>query len=233
MSVAEVVLLVAAGVVGGLTGSIAGLASLATYPALLAIGLPPVTANVTNTVALVGSSAGSITGSRPELKGQRQRLTPMIAAGVSGGVVGAALLLALPGDSFELVVPVFVALGGVAMLARRRIVAEATVGATPTHHQRRLLGALFAVGIYAGYFGAAAGVIVLALLLHVTNDSLPRANAFKNVVLGAAKRGSPHSGSSCSARCSGVRPCRWPPGCSSAVASARSWCAALRSVHYG
>ena len=144
------------------------------------------TANVTNTVALVASSVGSITGSRPELEGQGRRLRPMIAAGVAGGVVGATLLLVLPGDSFELVVPVFVAFGGVAMLARRRIVGEAATTVAPTGHDGRLLAALFAVGIYAGYFGAAAGVIVLAVLLHVTTDSLPRANAFKNVVLGAA-----------------------------------------------
>ena len=186
MSAAEAAFLVVAGVAGGLSGSIAGLASLATYPALLAIGLPPVTANVTNTVALVGSSVGSITGSRPELRGQRQRRVPMIGAGVAGGLVGGSLLLALPGDSFEKVVPWFVAFAAVAMLARRRIVADAEAASATTGHDRRVLGALFAVGIYGGYFGAGAGVIILAVLLRLTSDPLPRANAFKNVVLGAA-----------------------------------------------
>ena len=189
MSVGQAVLLLLAGVVGGLSGSIAGLASLVTYPALLAIGLPPVTANVTNTVALVGSSVGSVSGSRPELRGQRARLAPMVAAGVAGGALGGALLLALPGDSFEKVVPLFVAFAAVAMLARRRIVEEAIVADAPPDapgHDRRLLAAMFAVGIYGGYFGAGAGVIILAVLLWLNDDPLPRANAFKNVVLGAA-----------------------------------------------
>lgn len=186
MSVAEVIFLVVAGVAGGLSGSIAGLASLVTYPALLAIGLAPVTANVTNTVALVGSSVGSISGSRPELRGQRQRLAPMVAAGVAGGLLGGTLLLVLPGEVFEKIVPWFVALAAVAMLGRRRIVAEALHADAPVRHDRRVLLAMFLVGIYGGYFGAGAGVIILAVLLRTTSDPLPRANAFKNVVLGAA-----------------------------------------------
>ncbi len=186
MSALDVAFLFVAGIAGGLSGSIAGLASLVTYPALLALGLAPVTANVTNTVALVGSSVGSVSASRPELQGQRPRLVPMIAAGVAGGLVGGTLLLTLPGDSFEKVVPWFVAFAAVAMLARRRIVADAEAASHPTGHDRRLLATLFAVGIYGGYFGAGAGVIILAVLLRLTSDPLPRANAFKNVVLGAA-----------------------------------------------
>lgn len=186
MSLGEVVFLVLAGVAGGLSGSIAGLASLASYPALLAIGLAPVTANVTNTVALVGSSIGSISGSRPELRGQRARLVPMVAAGVAGGLLGGVLLLALPGESFEKVVPFFVAAAAMAMLARRRIVEDALAAPHPSGHDRRVLAAMFAVGIYGGYFGAGAGVIILAVLLRTTSDPLPRANALKNVVLGAA-----------------------------------------------
>ena len=189
MSLGEVVFLVVAGVAGGLSGSIAGLASLVTYPALLALGLAPVTANVTNTVALVGSSVGSVSGSRPELRGQRARLVPMVASGVAGGLLGGALLLALPGDSFEKVVPFFVAFAAVAMLFRRRIVEEALVAEAHVDvpgHDRRVLAAMFTVGIYGGYFGAGAGVIILAVLLWLNDDALPRANAFKNVVLGSA-----------------------------------------------
>ncbi len=85
--------LAAAGVAGGLTGSIAGLASVATYPALLLVGLPPVTANVTNTVALVFNGIGSVWGSRPELKGQGPWLKRILPAAAVGGAVGAALLL--------------------------------------------------------------------------------------------------------------------------------------------
>ena len=91
MSALEFALLVLAGIGAGLTGSIAGLASLVSYPALLATGIPPVTANVTNTVALVLNSVGSVSASRPELRGQGRRLLPLAAAALLGGVVGAVL----------------------------------------------------------------------------------------------------------------------------------------------
>src|SRR4051794_25160537 len=105
MTSGEVVMLVVAGVAGGLFGSIAGLASIATYPALLAVGLAPVTANVTNTVALVCSSTGSIVGSKPELVGQGPRVRRLGVAAVIGGATGGVLLLVTPADSFERIVP--------------------------------------------------------------------------------------------------------------------------------
>ncbi len=184
MSVGRVLILLAAGVGGGLTGSIAGLASLATYPALLALGLAPVTANVTNTVSLVFSSTGAISGSRPELRGQRTRLRPLAVAGLLGGAVGGALLLVTPEGSFELVVPWLGALGALVMLLRRRLVHDP--GAEPGDHGRVVVVGTGLIGVYGGYFGAGAGVLLLALLLHGTDESLPRANAFKNVVLGVA-----------------------------------------------
>ena len=112
MSVADVILLVAAGVGAGLTGSTAGLASLFSYPALLAVGLAPITANVTNSVALIFSSIGSVAGSRPELAGQSRRVRPLAWAALAGGTVGAILLLATPSESFEKIVP-FLLAGGV------------------------------------------------------------------------------------------------------------------------
>ena len=186
MSAGDVVLLVLAGIAGGLSGSIAGLASVATYPALLAVGLPPVTANVTNTVALVCSSVGSVLGSRPELVGQRARVRQLAVAGAVGGATGAALLLVTPAESFEKVVPWLIAAASIAMLARRRIVDAA---AADTHHHRAGRGTLLAVGavsVYGGYFGAGAGVMMLALFLWMSHDTLPRSNAVKNVVLGVA-----------------------------------------------
>src|SRR6478672_11511904 len=97
-------LLFVAGIAGGLTGSIAGLASVATYPALLAVGLPPLTANMTNTVALVFNGVGSAWGSRPELVGQGRFIARMAPVTVAGGAVGAALLLTTPAGAFEKVV---------------------------------------------------------------------------------------------------------------------------------
>ena len=91
--------LILAGFGGGLVGSVAGLASLVSYPALLAVGLPPVTANVSNTVALVFSSVGSVWGSRPELRGQRARVRHLGYVAIAGGTTGAVLLLATPSSA--------------------------------------------------------------------------------------------------------------------------------------
>jgi len=185
VTVGRFVLLLLAGVGGGLTGSVAGLASLVSYPSLLAIGLPPVTANVTNTVSLVFSSLGSISASRPELVGQRHRVLVLGAAGVVGGALGGALLLATPAESFERAVPVLIGLASIAILVRRKLVDEAQPQ-VPHRAGPGLALAVGAVGIYGGYFGAGAGVMLLALLLYVTGEPLPRCNAAKNVVLGVA-----------------------------------------------
>ena len=120
MSAVEAIGLIFAGIGGGLTGSVAGLASLVTYPSLLAIGLPPVTANVTNTVALLFSSVGSVSASRPELVGQRRHVQRLAVAGVTGGALGGALVLLTPGDSFEKAVPWLIGLASLAILIRRR-----------------------------------------------------------------------------------------------------------------
>ncbi len=177
-------LLVLAGVGGGLTGSVAGLASIVTYPALLALGLTPKVANVTNTVSLVFSTAGSMSGSRPELRGQRARARQLAPAGALGGAAGGALLLLTPAGSFEAVVPWLVAVGSVAMLVRGRL--ARTRSSTARTDPRVLMALTALVGVYGGYFGAGAGVMLLALFLHGTGESLPRANAMKNLVLGTA-----------------------------------------------
>jgi uncharacterized membrane protein YfcA len=183
--------LVLAGVGAGLTGSIAGLASLISYPALLAIGIPPVTANITNTVALVTAGIGSVSASRPELTGQGRRLIPLTVAAVLGGVAGAALLLLTPSDAFERIVPWLIGGAALAILiapAPRELAAEvAQVHAgRPSRDQWWLPGAVFLICIYGGYFGAAAGVLMLATILLSTGEGLPRSNALRNVILGVA-----------------------------------------------
>lgn len=188
VTVLEYALLTVAGVAGGLIGSVAGLASLATYPALLAVGLQPVTANVTNTVALIFSSIGSIAGSRPELTGQGRRLLRLAPIALVGGVVGCVLLLTTPADGFENAVPVLLALASLTILIPRRRVAPGLL-VEPEPRRTVLLGqgvGLFLIAIYGGFFGAAAGVLLLALLLQTTRATLPRANAAKNVLVGTA-----------------------------------------------
>lgn len=173
-----------AGVLGGLTGSIAGFASVVTYPALLAVGLPPVTANVTNTVALVFNGIGSAWGSRPEIAGQERWLARSAPVAAAGGGVGAALLLTTPPGAFEKVVPVLLGLASAAIVVPR---AAAHPG---TPRRRRVvaaeMAAIFGIAVYGGYFGAAAGVLFLALLLNAGAAGLAHANAAKNVLLGLA-----------------------------------------------
>ncbi|MDT5336699.1 MAG: uncharacterized protein QOD90_2204 [Mycobacterium sp.] len=177
-------LLFAAGIGGGLCGSIAGLASLTTYPALLLIGLPPVAANVTNTVALVFNAVGSVSASLPELSGQRSTMKRLIPAAVVGGAAGAALLLAIPAEGFENVVPVLLAASAVLIALPQRD----RVAGIPRSTALILLEtlAILAICVYGGFFGAAAGVLMLALFLRTGSDSLAHANATKNVILGVA-----------------------------------------------
>ena len=188
MSPLEFVLLVLAGVGAGLTGSIAGLASLISYPALLAVGLPPVTANVTNTAALVVVGVGSVSASRPELAGQGRRLVPLAVAAVLGGAAGAALLLSTPTEAFERIVPVLIGGASLAILVQPPM-RELALDATLARRRRDpwwLPVAVFAISIYGGYFGAAAGVLMLATFLLTTGEGLPRSNAMRNVILGVA-----------------------------------------------
>lgn len=188
MTLGEIVLLLLAGVGAGAIGSTAGLASLISYPALLLIGLPPVTANVTNTLSLIGSSIGSVAGSGPELAGLWAVVRRRLPVAVVGGAAGAVLLLTGPQGSFEAVVPYLIALASVLLLLSPRL---RRLGRGDPHARRTDGGPGVLVGtglccVYAGYFGAAAGVMILALLLSRTDRSLPVSNALKNVYLGAA-----------------------------------------------
>jgi uncharacterized membrane protein YfcA len=184
-------LLVVAGVGAGLVGSMAGLASLISYPALLAVGVPPVTANMTNTVSMSLLTVGSVSASRPELAGQRRRMLRHVPAGVLGGAAGAALLMLTPSEAFEKVVPALIALASTAILFAPPPVALAAEGAREQHRHphpesRWLPVGTFTIGVYGGYFGAAAGTLMLAMYLLTTGEGLPRGNALRNVVLGAA-----------------------------------------------
>lgn len=178
----RVLLLVVVGTGAGLVGAVAGVASLVVYPGLLAFGLSPVSANVTSTVANVFGGIGSSTASGPELVGQRRRVRRMAAVAAVGSAIGATLLLSTPSDFFAKAAPAFIALASMAIFLRPR----------PANHPRRarrqegvdpplLVGGTFLLGAYAGYFGAAAGTVLLALLLYVTDESVPRATGVKNV----------------------------------------------------
>ena len=187
MTPGTVLLLLGAGFAAGLSGTIAGLASLFSYPALLAAGLAPVAANVTNTVALTATAVGAVAGSRPELTGQAPTVRRLVVPMVLGGAAGAALLLLTPSEAFEAVVPVLVGGASVVLLVQPRIRAFAQRRAATRRSTGRGVGVgLFAIAVYGGYFGAAAGVLMLAALLVGLPVDLLRANALKNLLLGLA-----------------------------------------------
>ena len=178
------VFLLVAGVLAGVAGSVAGLASLVSYPALLAVGLPALTANVTNTVALVLYTVGAALFSRQELAGQSRRLRRLALTTALGGATGAALLLSTPAEVFELLVPLLIGGASLVLLLQPQIT-RLTGGMVP-ERSPVLLAGVFAVGVYGGYFGAAAGVVLLALLTVSVAEPLARLVAARNVALGLA-----------------------------------------------
>ncbi|MFI7120154.1 sulfite exporter TauE/SafE family protein [Amycolatopsis sp. NPDC049868] len=178
-------LLVGAGFAAGLSGTIAGLASLFSYPALLAVGLSPVSANVTNTISLAIGSIGAVHSSREELSGQGRVLLRLALVCVLGSAAGAALVLVTPPSLFEKVVPFLVGGASILILVRRRSAETAGDERSGAGHRHGWLAfcGVFAVSVYSGYFAAAAGVMVLAVLLATMRETLLRANALKNVLM--------------------------------------------------
>jgi uncharacterized membrane protein YfcA len=153
------------------------------YPALLAAGVPPLAANMTNTTALFSNTAGAALGARAELRGQGPRVIKLSVFAASGGALG-ALLLSTPAERFERLVPFLIAFAGVTLLARgwlQRLVSERAVRPRPRWFTP---AAVIAVGLYGGYFGA-AGVLMLAVLSAPAVEPLAVSNAVKNLVTGA------------------------------------------------
>jgi uncharacterized membrane protein YfcA len=186
----DTILLLVAGAGAGLVGSVAGLASLVSYPTLLAAGLSPVAANVTNTVAMTGTTIGAAASSVPELRGQGRRLLTLGVQMSVGGLLGVVLLLGTPASAFESVVPWLIALGAALLLVRDRLRSWAlhphAVRSAGGVRRLAWLSVLILVGAYAGYFGAGAGIILLATLAIRHDEPLAVTNAVKNVGTGVA-----------------------------------------------
>lgn len=175
--------LFAAGLAAGTINAVVGSGTLVTFPALLAVGYPPVLANVSNTVGLVPGSLSGVVGYRRELRGQLPRLLRLGTASALGGFIGALLLLWLPASAFRAVVPVLIALGCILVVAQpwlsRRIVPA--TGAPP-HGSPAVAGLVLAAGVYGGYFGAAQGVLLIGILGLGLSETMQRVNAAKNVL---------------------------------------------------
>jgi len=177
-----------AGVAAGGINTVVGSGTLITFPVLLAFGLPPVTANVSNTIGLVPGSLSGAIGYRRELSGQRTRLLQLGSASLLGGITGAVLLLVLPSDAFDAIVPVLIVLALILVVVQPRLSAwvkkrrEAATGEAPAHGGPVLWVAVYATGIYGGYFGAAQGVLLLGLLGVLVHEDIQRLNGVKNVL---------------------------------------------------
>lgn len=177
----------AAGIAAGGINTIVGSGTLITFPALLAFGVPPVTANVSNTIGLVPGSISGVIGYRRELEGQRSRLLQLGTASLLGGITGAILLLTMPAEAFKAIVPVLIIAALVLVVVQPRLAAwvkarRAEGAAAPEHGGPILLVAVFGTGIYGGYFGAAQGVLLLGLLGVFVHEDIQRLNGVKNVL---------------------------------------------------
>jgi len=186
MPIINYIIAALAAVAAGLINALAGGGTLITFPVLLALGLPAVSANVTNTVALLPGYLGGTMAQADDLKGQKQRLWLLIPAGALGGLVGGILLLITGEKIFTQLVPFLI------LLASTLLAVQNPVRKWLTHRQAEGKGApaselwaffpVMLAAVYGGYFGAGLSVIVLAVLGLVMNDSLTRLNAIKQVI---------------------------------------------------
>ena len=182
MSPLHALAIVAAGLAAGTVNVIVGSGSLITFPTLLALGYPPVLANVSNTVGLVPGSVSGAIAYRRELGGQRSRILRLGTASLLGGLTGAILLLSLPNGVFKAAVPALIAVASLLMAAQPWMSARLEAQGRRLHGGAGLLAGVFLTGIYGGYFGAAQGVILIALLAIFIDDDLQRLNGAKNVL---------------------------------------------------
>jgi uncharacterized membrane protein YfcA len=185
MTELEALAVLAAGVAAGTINAVVGSGTLITFPVLLAVGYSPVTANVSNTVGLVpGSVAGSI-GYRRELAGQGGRVARLSIASVLGGITGAVLLLELPASAFEAIVPAFIGIALVLIIAQPWLSTRLVRMRPEGHHGGPLaVAGTYGAGVYGGYFGAAQGILLISILGLLLPEDLQRLNALKNVLTG-------------------------------------------------
>jgi uncharacterized membrane protein YfcA len=187
MTALHALLIFIAGVGAGTINAVVGSGSLITFPTLVALGYPPVLANVSNDLGLVPGALSAVYGYRRELRGQRDRLVRLVPASVTGGVIGAVLLLVLPSALFKRIVIVLIVIALTLVVFQPRIAAflDTRSGSRRAEVRPALWILVAATGIYGGYFGAAQGIILIAILGMLIRDELQRLNAVKNVLAGS------------------------------------------------
>lgn len=183
MSAPEALAVLAAALVAGGINAIVGSGSLITFPALLAVGYAPVTANVSNSVGICFGNFSAVWGYRAELRGQERRAWLLAAGTGAGAIVGGSLLLLLPSSVFDAVVPALILIACLLMATEP----SPRFHAISPRARVAVLGPIsFLTGIYCGYFGAAAGVILLASMRLLIPERLQRLNGAKNLIIGTA-----------------------------------------------
>jgi hypothetical protein len=190
MSISEIFAIFGVGIAAGLINAVVGSGTLITFPTLIAFGYSPFLANISNNVGLVPGNASGVIAYRRELRGQSQRLCILGTFALLGGIVGSVLLLQLPGSVFTRIVPILILFACALVVAQPRLSKWLVShrGAHP-HGGFPLVVGVFLSGVYGGYFGAAQGVILIALLGIFLDDQLQRLNAAKNVFAGIANAG--------------------------------------------
>ena len=182
MEIWEAVAILLAGLAAGCINSVVGSGTLITFPTLLAFGVPPVTANVSNNIGLVPGSIAGAVGYRRELAGKRRMVLRLGIGSLVGAVAGAVLLLTLPESAFEAIVPVLVLLGVVLVILQPRLSRWVT-GRAPSRNQAWWVWPLVLLaGVYGGYFGAAQGVLLMGILGVGVQQTLQESNGVKNVL---------------------------------------------------
>ena len=186
MDINNLVFAFIAAIAAGFVNAIAGGGTLISFPVLVAIGIPPVAANITNTIALCPGYFGGVMAQRKDLLTQKQRLWKLLPVGIIGGIAGGILLLNTSENSFRILVPYLILLSAV-LLAFQPLLkkfVEARLQKS-LHHKTKgalLLFVIFLAAIYGGYFGAGLGVILLAVLGLLIDDSLVKLNALKQAI---------------------------------------------------
>jgi uncharacterized membrane protein YfcA len=187
----EMVAIAAAGFAAGGINSVVGSGTLVTFPVLLAVGLPPVTATVSNSLGLVAGNLTGAIGYRRELRGQLGLIVRLLPASILGALTGAFLLLNLPASSFETIVPVLIGLAVVLVavqpalqrtLRSRRSPGEESAPRIGAGRLTALFAGAYVTGTYGGYFSASQGVLQIGIFGLLLRESLQRLNAIKNVL---------------------------------------------------
>jgi uncharacterized protein len=190
MSLTDFLIIFVAGIGAGTINTVVGSGSLITFPTLVALGYPPLLANVSNNIGLVPGSMSGVYGYRRELRGQAARLKKLVPASVVGGLAGSTLLLVLPSKVFQKVVIVLIAVALVLVIVQPTVSKRLAARRAEGGHGHRdvtppLMGLVCAAGVYGGYFGAAQGILLISMLGIFLDDDLQRLNACKNVLAGS------------------------------------------------